>query len=71
MVVMLRMGGFNRKFLCFDKFEGSCQLILFSIRWAPFVYQSKGQEIAERLWQETMDELAFANVSGVIKELSG
>ncbi|KAK2882749.1 hypothetical protein FQN49_000061 [Arthroderma sp. PD_2] len=38
---------------------------------APIVYKPQGKEIAALLWQETMDELAFANVSGIIKDLSG
>jgi hypothetical protein len=34
---------------------------------APFVYSTEGETIAKRLWQETMDELAFAGVVDIIK----
>ncbi|KAM7188984.1 NAD(P)-binding protein-8 [Rhypophila sp. PSN 637] len=36
---------------------------------APLVYQSEGEEVAERLWDETMDELAFAGTRDIIREL--
>ncbi|KAI3317933.1 NAD(P)-binding protein [Xylariaceae sp. AK1471] len=37
---------------------------------APFVYQPKGQKVAERLWKETLEELAFAKVADIIHGLS-
>ncbi|KAL4958645.1 uncharacterized protein BDV14DRAFT_34244 [Aspergillus stella-maris] len=36
---------------------------------APFVYTSEGEKVAARLWQETMDELAFAGVEDILKGL--
>ncbi|KAI1129662.1 NAD(P)-binding protein [Nemania abortiva] len=36
---------------------------------APLIYQPKGIKLAETLWQETMAELSFANVEGVIEGL--
>ncbi len=36
---------------------------------APFVYTEQGRNVAQRLWKETMDELAFANVENIIQEL--
>ncbi|OTA83408.1 hypothetical protein M434DRAFT_24790 [Hypoxylon sp. CO27-5] len=40
------------KFLSFQKVEGM----------APIIYTPEGKKIAEQLWKETMEELAFANV---------
>lgn len=37
---------------------------------APFVYTDKGKEVAELLWEETMTEFSFANVSEVLENLS-
>ncbi|RDW93457.1 putative Short-chain dehydrogenase family protein [Aspergillus mulundensis] len=37
---------------------------------APFVYKPEGEKIAKRLWQETMDELAFAGVTDIINSFS-
>lgn len=30
------------------------------------VYGEEGREVRERLWQETVDEFAFANVQGAL-----
>ena len=38
---------------------------------APLVYKPEGQTIAERLWKETLDELAFAKVADVVRALGG
>ncbi|KAL4783257.1 hypothetical protein BJX76DRAFT_358120 [Aspergillus varians] len=37
---------------------------------APFVYTPKGEKVGKQVWQEVMDELAFANVAEVVKSLS-
>ncbi|KAL4864892.1 hypothetical protein BDV12DRAFT_200707 [Aspergillus spectabilis] len=37
---------------------------------APFVYKPQGDRVAKQLWQETMDELAFAGVKDIISGLS-
>ncbi|KAI0861223.1 hypothetical protein F4860DRAFT_476331 [Xylaria cubensis] len=37
---------------------------------APFVYSSDQERVTARLWKETIDELAFANVEAIIQELS-
>ncbi|KAL4911391.1 hypothetical protein BDW74DRAFT_184764 [Aspergillus multicolor] len=37
---------------------------------APFVYTTEGGKIAKRLWQETMDELAFAGVADIVNSYS-
>ncbi|OAL70187.1 hypothetical protein A7D00_5718 [Trichophyton violaceum] len=37
---------------------------------APFVYTDKGEEMAELLWEETMAEFSFANVSEILEDLS-
>ncbi|KAM5438283.1 hypothetical protein MferCBS31731_005144 [Microsporum ferrugineum] len=36
---------------------------------APMVYTRQGKEVAELLWQETIDELSFVNASSIIKDL--
>ncbi|PTB62187.1 NAD(P)-binding protein [Trichoderma citrinoviride] len=38
---------------------------------APLVYKPEGQTIAERLWKETLNELAFAKVADVVRALGG
>ena len=38
-----------------------------SIRFNAMLYTPEGQKIADRLWEETMRELAFADVEGVLK----
>ena len=37
---------------------------------APLVYESDGERIAEQLWTETMEELAFADVAEIIQNLA-
>ncbi|KAJ4859919.1 short chain dehydrogenase domain-containing protein [Trichoderma breve] len=36
----------------------------------PLLYEPEGEKIAERLWRETLDELAFANVAKIVDSLS-
>jgi hypothetical protein len=36
---------------------------------APLVYKEEGKEIAKVLWDETMNELAFANIAETIEQL--
>ncbi|RFU78069.1 hypothetical protein TARUN_4130 [Trichoderma arundinaceum] len=38
---------------------------------APIVYEPEGETIAQKLWQETLNELAFAGVVDIVKSLSG
>lgn len=38
---------------------------------APIVYKPEGKKIASQLWQETMEDLAFAHVADIVKSLSG
>lgn len=33
---------------------------------APIVYTAEGEGIAKRLWRETMKELSFAEVQGIV-----
>lgn len=33
---------------------------------APIVYTTEGEQIAKRLWRETMEELSFAEVQGIV-----
>ncbi|KAK5637400.1 hypothetical protein RRF57_013112 [Xylaria bambusicola] len=37
---------------------------------AAMIYQLEGMRLCEQLWEETMDELSFANVKDCIKEVS-
>ncbi|UKZ78261.1 hypothetical protein TrVFT333_005997 [Trichoderma virens FT-333] len=37
---------------------------------APLVYEPEGEKIAEKVWRETMNELAFANVADLVSSLS-
>ncbi|KAL4883821.1 hypothetical protein BJY04DRAFT_216156 [Aspergillus karnatakaensis] len=36
---------------------------------APFIYTDQGKKVAEQLWQETLDELAFAGVKDILSNL--
>lgn len=36
-------------------------------RMAPILYKEEGKEIGEKLWQETMEELAFADPEMLLK----
>ncbi|KAL7815021.1 hypothetical protein V8C44DRAFT_348589 [Trichoderma aethiopicum] len=38
---------------------------------APIVYTPEGHIIAERVWKETLDELAFAKVADIVRSLGG
>ncbi|KAI0869420.1 NAD(P)-binding protein [Hypoxylon argillaceum] len=38
--------------------------------FSPIIYKPEGQKLAEVLWQETMDELSFAGVDGILKSFS-
>ncbi|KAI1394176.1 NAD(P)-binding protein [Hypoxylon trugodes] len=37
---------------------------------APFVYSKEAEEVTQRLWKETMEELAFAGVQEIVDSLS-
>lgn len=38
-------------------------------RMAPVVYHAEGKRIAERLWNETMEELEFAHAAEIVEGL--
>jgi hypothetical protein len=40
-------------------------------RMAPMVYTPEGEEIAARLWQETMDEFSFAGLKEILDTVRG
>ncbi|KAI9789481.1 MAG: hypothetical protein M1816_006023 [Peltula sp. TS41687] len=44
------------------RYLGDCQLKPM----APFTESAKGEEVGRRLWEETMAELQFANVQGIL-----
>lgn len=35
------------------------------------VYEPEGKVVIDRLWEETLDELEFAGVKGVLKDMQG
>ncbi len=37
---------------------------------APIVYTEEGERLSKALWQETMDELAFARAAEIVQSLS-
>lgn len=34
----------------------------------PIVYTDEGEKVSRQLWQETMDELSFANTATIVQE---
>ena len=38
-------------------------------RYPPIMYTKEGDELAERLWEETMEELNFAGASGIVQDM--
>ncbi|OTA98012.1 hypothetical protein M426DRAFT_326314 [Hypoxylon sp. CI-4A] len=48
------------KFLSFQQVEGM----------APILYTPDGERISEQLWKETLDELSFADVEGILSSIS-
>lgn len=47
-----------------------CQIYAHSqpLSMPPFIYTPEGQQIAQLLWQETIDELSFACVGEIIDQ---
>lgn len=45
------------------------KLTAICIRLAPIVYSPEGQKISERLWEETMTELAFAKPEKILENV--
>ena len=45
-----------------------CILITIQLSMAPIIYTEEGKQISQRLWKETMKELAFANIEKVIAQ---
>lgn len=37
---------------------------------APIVYEIEGERLAQKLWEETMSEFAFAKAADIIHSLS-
>ena len=37
---------------------------------APIVYTTEGEKVSEQLWKETMEELAFAHVEDVLRDIN-
>ena len=35
----------------------------------PIIYTEEGQKISEKLWEETLAELSFANVGDILKTI--
>ncbi|CAJ2512841.1 Uu.00g009600.m01.CDS01 [Anthostomella pinea] len=49
------------------QYIGDCELKAM----APMIYTTEGQKLAQQLWRETMDELSFAGVEEIVREVSG
>lgn len=43
---------------------------IYYLRKGPFAYSPQAAEVTQRLWKETMQELSFANVQAIVKDLS-
>ena len=38
-------------------------------RFPPLLYTDEGKGVMQRLWEETLDELQFADAGGIIKSM--
>jgi hypothetical protein len=36
---------------------------------APVIYSEEGKRVSERLWRETMEELKFADVEAILRDI--
>lgn len=54
-------------------FQQICVLVAnlaaFRFRYNAFLYTPEGKEAADRLFEETMDELKFADVRGILESM--
>ena len=37
---------------------------------APMIYTKDGEKVSEQLWKETLEELSFAHVEDILREIS-
>lgn len=65
MVVMFRIGKSNRE----SALVGCWEILLMRCRYPPILYTRDGEDIKERLWQETMEELSFAGAAKIVEEM--
>lgn len=72
MVSTLRMARYNRRSHIFSRvLVVDVPLTLFSLsRLAPLLYKPEGDKIAERLWCETMNDLAPYGVAEIVDGLT-
>lgn len=45
----------------------NCQFVYYSM--APIVSTEVGKKLSDRLWEETMEELSFANVEEILRRV--
>jgi len=51
-------------------FSSSCyEDLLILLRFATLLYTPEGKTITDRLWEETMEELKFADVQGRLEAM--
>lgn len=48
-----------------------CWPLLISHRFATYLYQAEGKVVTDRLWEETLTELEFADVRTILKSMKG
>lgn len=64
---MSRMRKYSREFCpSFPKEVRESETDLFLSSMAPLAYKSEGTRIAKMLFEETMKELSFADVEGIV-----
>lgn len=37
---------------------------------APIIYTKEGEKLSEQVWKETLEELSFAHVEDILREVS-
>lgn len=57
------------KLLCPTKIRDASVLTTFVCRFAAICYQHEGKAIRQRVWDETLAELSFANIPAVLESL--
>jgi len=54
--------------MCVD--DRALGTVLTGSRYHPLIYTEAGKQTTERLWVETMEELRFAGVAGVLRSVA-
>lgn len=48
----------------------SADVSLVVARMAPIIYTEEGERISAQVWQETLEELSFANVEDIVSDVA-